>query len=158
MAKTFQFRLEVVERVRRQVLDHQRRAMAHAQRRVEATEALVADVSRQLREWTCMTREAKRGGRLDVSTLRSQQFHRGWLADQAIRAQTELSAQRASLLDERRKVAEAAKQLRVIEKLRKRQWRRFRVEENRREQMELDEIALRRFSGTTGLACSEVGG
>jgi len=147
MAKAFQFRLEVVERLRKQALDRQRRAMAQAVRQVEHAEARVRDVSQQLRDLTLLTRGSKQEGQLDVASLRSQQFHRGWLADQALKVQEALSLRRVELAGEREKLAEATKRLKVMEKLRARQWQRFRKEQNRREQMELDEIGLRKFSG-----------
>ena len=145
MAGRFRFRLETVERVRGQEVERQRRAVAVATRAVKAAEARLADVTNRLRDLALSTRSAKQGGRLDVGLLRSQEFHGGWLADQAIKAQGGLSVKKAELLRERSLLGDLSKRLKVIEKLRERQWRRFRVEQAKREQVELDEVALQQF-------------
>ncbi len=145
MAGAFRFRLATVERVRGQEVERQRRAVAVAARAVKAAEVSLADVTNRLRELTLSTRSAKQGARLDVGLLRSQEFHGGWLADQAIQAQAFLSKQQAELVRRRNLLGDLSKRLKVIEKLRERQWRRFRAEQAKREQIELDEVALQQF-------------
>ena len=67
-------------------------------------------------------------------------------------AETELGRQQTRLEQERAKLAEAARRLKVIEKLRERQWERHVFEERRAEQRENDEVAnqlhLRRATDT----------
>ena len=145
MAKVFRFRLEVVERVRAQSVDKQRRVVADAVRALTTAEQRVANVTDELRDLALQTRDAKQAVVLDVGSLRGQQFYRGWLADQAIKAEAEAGERRQGLALERNRLAEASKRLKVIERLRERQWERFRVEQNRREQVDLDEVAIQVF-------------
>jgi len=137
--------LEVIERLRSQAVDKQRRAVADAIRALTTAELRVENVTDQLRELTMQARDSKQAAVLDVASLRGQQFYRGWLADQAIKAQADSGACRNKLAVERDRIAEATKRLKVIERLRERQWKRFRLQQDRREQMELDEVALQVF-------------
>jgi flagellar export protein FliJ len=145
MAKAFRFRLEVVERVRRQAVDKQRRVVAEVLRDVAAAELRVARATEEIRALTLMTRDARQSSVLDVASLRGHQFHRGWLADQAIKAQAEFDQKKGDLAVERARLAENLTRLRVIEKLRERQTQAHRVEQTRIEQGELDEVALQQF-------------
>ncbi len=60
--------------------------------------------------------------------------------------ETELVDRNRELDEERSKLAEASKQLKVIEKLREKQWRRHQLEVKREEQSASDESALQMFS------------
>ena len=143
MAKAFKFRLEVVERVRQQAVDKQRRVIAEVLHAVASLEARVVGATEELRALTMMARDTKQSSVLDVASLRGQQFHRGWLADQAFKAQTDLNQKKGVLAVERARLANEMKRLRVIEKLRERQTKHYRWKQDRLEQADMDETALR---------------
>ena len=145
MAKRFEFRLEVVQRVRQRAVDAQRRVVADSIRSVADEESRLRDISAQLRDLSMETRVTKQSESPDVASLRSQQYYHGWLADQSLKIQGELGRRRTESAIERRKLAEQSKRLQVIEKLRERQWQRFRRDQERREQGQLDEAALQGY-------------
>lgn len=141
MPGRFRFRLEAVRKVRRQAQDAQQRAVAGILREIGQTEAGVRRLTEELRAEVGATRSAQSIQRLDLARIRGHQFHQTWLQGRVLEAQTELTQQRARLEQERAKLTEAARRLKVIEKLRERQWERFCIEERRAEQRESDEVA-----------------
>ena len=145
MAKRFQFRLDTVERLRKQDVDRRRRVVAEAVRSVTTAEAQLADITRQLRETVEISRGERQASRPDVAALRSHESYGGWLQGKALEAQARLATQRGVLRAERDKLAETSKRLKVIEKLREREWSRFKRDEARREQREADEIGLQQY-------------
>ena len=145
MAKRFRFRLDVVERVRRQVHDKQRRVVAEAIRAVGRMEDHVASLNEELRRSVVEQVSEQSRATLDVVLVRSQEFHRGWLHRQMTGAQLELGRRERELASKRDGLAEATKQLRVIEKLREKQRRRYVTEVKREEQLVNDEMAVTRF-------------
>lgn len=138
----FHFRLEALRRVRVQARDALRRTVAHQAGLVLRAEQRIVALNEQLRESVGMSRTQLQNAALDISTLRSNQFFRGWLQNRILEAQQERSQERSRWEAERQALAEATKRLRVIEKLRDRRWRAYRAEQDRREQAALDECAL----------------
>lgn len=145
MAKRFRFRLEVVERVRKQHRDEHRRAVAEAVRAGQQIDAHIARFNEQIRRSMEETVAGQRGGALDVSLVRSYEFHRGWLHRQLAGARIVRDERLRDLAGRRQALAHATKKLRVIEKLREKQWKRHVREVAREEQMLTDETALSRF-------------
>lgn len=88
---------------------------------------------------------AQSGARLNVALVRSQEFHRNWLYRQMVDARVEFDLRQDALTSKRAELAEATKQLRVIEKLRERQWQRHALEVKREEQSMSDEMAVTRY-------------
>ncbi len=145
MAKKFQFRLDVVQRIRRQARDAQQRNVARAVRAVQRVEDHVAVLSEQLRRNMDAASATMTAAGLDVALVRSQEFHRGWLHRQMMLTQETLAERQRELSAERSRLAEATKRLRVIEKLRDKQWDRYIQETTREEQAMSDEMSLVRF-------------
>jgi len=145
MARKFKFRLEVVERVRRQARDERRRIVADAVRAVRRMEAHTEAVATQLRRSVEETAATQRADSIDVALVRTQEYHRTWLHRQLAGAREELAQRQKTLASKRHDLAEATKQLRVIEKLRERQWQRHLTEVKREEQTISDEIAITRY-------------
>ena len=145
MAKRFRFRLDVVERVRRQVRDKQRRVVADAVRAARQMEDHVASVTDQLRRSVRETASTQSRASLDVALVRTQEFHRNWLHRQMMDARMELEQRQKALASKRHELAEATKQLRVIEKLRDRQWQRHVIEVKREEHATHDEVAITQY-------------
>jgi len=152
MAKRFRFKLEVVERVRRQEYDRLRRKVSEAVRAVQEVEGHVDRLNDQIRRSLEERIASRQGGTVDVARVRTHEFHRGWL--QRHLAEAELGrAERARALDrERQALAEATRRLRVIEKLREKQWQRHLREVRREEQVMTDETALTRYLRTSAPA------
>lgn len=141
MAKRFRFRLETVERLRKQARDEQRRAVAIAVRELAAAEARAAEWTEQLRRTVELTRSARMSETLDVAALRGSQFHRNWLHGRILESQAEIGQKRMSLDAERIKLGEATAKVKVLEKLRQRRWTRHLQTVAREEQAVADEIA-----------------
>lgn len=142
MARRFQFRLETVRKLKEQALDRQRRVVADTVRALGRVEQRIARLTRQLYRTIEQSRSAQQAAKLDVNSLCGQEFHRGWLHRKIMESHTELATTRAELHVERAKLAEAWKQLRAIERLREKQWTRYRTELAREEQAANDEAAL----------------
>ena len=141
MAKRFQFRLETVLRVRRDAQEAQQRRVADAARAVRTIESQIEVMARQMRE-SLREIAARRGGTiLDVDELRRGERFRAWLDRKVVEAAEEASRRREQLEVERRELAEAHKQVRVIETLRARQWQRHRQAGEREERQSADEAA-----------------
>ncbi len=88
---------------------------------------------------------AQSDARLDVTLVRTQEFHRNWLSRQMVNARVECDRRQGELASKRGELAEATKQLRVIEKLRERHWQRHVMEVKREEQSISDEMAVTRY-------------
>ena len=145
MAGRFRFRLDVVERLRRQARDARRRVVGDAVRAVQSVEHRIDQLARQLAETFDRTRGVQRAERLDMVSLRGHQVYRGYLHRRILQSGVELSERQRELEVERDKLAEASKRLRVIEKLHERHWRRYLTQLHREEQAVNDEAALQGF-------------
>lgn len=141
MAGRFRFRLEVVQRLRQVARDQQRRALAEAIAAVQTSENHVDDLNRSLRDSLMHASTQQQGESLDLSALRAEQRHRAWLHEQLHLAGERVVQSHAELQRQRELLAEATKNLRVIEKLRERRWRRHLEEVQREEQAADDEAA-----------------
>ena len=142
MAGRFRFRLEVVRRIRQQAQEAQRRVVADAVHAVGAVETRIDRLTHTLGDTVERAREAQRGRRLDLMSLRGDQFYRGWLHRRILESHAELSRRRTELDRARAELGELTKRLKVIEKLRERQWTRYLKDIQREEQAAFDESAL----------------
>ncbi len=146
MARRFRFRLETLRRLRQQARDRQRRALADAVRDVESAGRRLATVTQQVEDASAHTRYDRQQGRLDVVSIRATQLYRGWLEQRLALERTALAQTTADLDTHRAKLGEATKNLKVIENLRDRQWRRYRVEVARQEQAAYDEVGAQQYA------------
>lgn len=145
MARRFRFRLETVRRLRKQTMDAQRRVVAVAVRAVTLVEERIAVLTRRRFGAVGQSRDAMRSHCLDLVSLRGQQVYRAWLDHEIAKSNESLAGKRVDLEVERAKLAETSKELKVIEKLRERQWKRFCVEIAREQQAANDEAALQMY-------------
>lgn len=145
MARRFRFRLDVVERLRRSARDAQQRVVADAALSVSLARGWE---SSRISDLHCSFEEARAvqaGARVDVAHLRASELYRGWLR-RSIESASAQVLERASVLEqERAKLADASKRVKVIEKLRERQWRRYVQELKREEQATNDEAAAQSY-------------
>lgn len=156
MAPRFQFRLETVRKLRTQTRDQQHRVVADAIHRVSRNEERISLITKELRNTVEDTRLDRSCKSLDVLSLRENQLYRGWLHRKIMEADAELFRSREVLNQERAKLQEASKQLKVIEKLRERQWDRYQTKQQREEQSLYDEAALQLYQRRQQLQNQEV--
>lgn len=146
MAKRFRFRLETLRRIRQQERDRQQRTLADALRNVESAGLRLATVTQQIEDAAALTRFDRQRERLDVATMRATHSYRGILEQRLARERLAMGRTTADLDAHRAKLGEATKNLKVLENLRDRQWRRHRVEVARQEQAEYDEIGAQQYA------------
>ncbi len=145
MAKRFIFRLETVRRLRQLDVERRQRALAEAIHRVRDLDNYIGDLNRELRETMLTDRGHQERTTLDVAQLRSGQLHGGWLRKQVLVSREELSRREKRVDEERRKLQDADKRLKVIEKLKERHATRHRELVHRAEQAETDEVGTQLF-------------
>lgn len=139
---TFRFRLATLLRLREAGRDERRADLADALRADRVLEERVEQYDQDLAELLASAIETASAGPVNVDFLLSAQRYEILL--RAERAET--VRQRGLLATEIAKrqaaLVEADREVRVLEKLRERHWERFRAEEERREQAQLDEFAV----------------
>lgn len=146
MARQFQFRFETMLKLRRQREDEQKRVVADRLRQISQVRAQLDSLQRQIEQETQAVRHAASGGTIDLQQMVRHRHWIGHLHKGTLEAQARLRFLEARLAQERTQLAEAAKQRRVLEKLREHQYERYTDELNRRETRELDELATIRFA------------
>ena len=146
MARKFRFRLETVQRLRQQSRDVQRRVVAEHVRAVEVVRWRIDSLTDAMTVTVDASRDTLCKGSLDVNSLRQHQLHRNWLQRSIEGSRDELARRQKELEEQQGTLGELSKQLKVIEKLRERQWERFRFEIAREEQMDNDEAATQQYA------------
>ncbi len=142
MAETFTFRLESIRRLRRQARDSQRRVLAKAIEHASTAQRHVQLLNEQLQGNVSRSRFARDTGPIDITAMRTNEFHQGWLQRRILETGQSLGERQYEVSQERENLAKANQQLRVLDKLRERQHDRFKLDQNRREQAISDEAAL----------------
>ena len=146
MARKFRFRLETVRRLREQARDARRSVVSENIRAVTRAEQHRAELVRARSDRMQEMRFVQQTGRLDAVSMRRHFVHDGYLENQLDVSETELTKRLGELRAEQDRLAEASKRLRVIEKLRGRQWRRYLADAAREEQAALDEAAVQPYT------------
>lgn len=141
----FRFRLEVIRELRQRAQDAQRRVLAERVRELDRLAGQMADLTRGVDDAVQQKRATMGLAELDVEFLRRLQEFRGWLGGRVADARDELGKQQALVGQERVRLEEASRRLKVVEKLRERQWNRHQMQCRRVEQAEWDEAALNGF-------------
>ena len=126
--------------------DRQQRTLADAVRSVESAGQRIANVTQQVEDAAAHTRFDRQRERLDVASIRATHLYRGFLEQQLAQERIALGRTMADLDAHRAKLGEATKNLKVIENLRDRQWRRHRVEVARQEQAAYDEVGAQQYA------------
>ena len=148
MAKIFKFRLQTVERVRRQQRDRLRRVVGDAAGEVVAVQRRIARLTQARAESLGGTRDDLQTGLLDVPALRLQQYCRGTLDRSIENTQVLLQERNATLLEARSKLAMANQHLKAIEKLHARRLDQHAADVHRAELAAMDETAVQRYRTT----------
>ncbi len=145
MAKRFVFRLDAVLKVRRQRRDHCRRVFAEQLRLVQQQERHLAELGDRVQAESRVRRSDAGQGELDMNLLRSRQYYVGHLQRTIESQEVELERLRQALEAERETLVGASRELKVIEKLRERQWERHCEAASRRETAEANESSVDLF-------------
>ena len=139
MAK-FHFQLEGVLKQREGLERERQRTLAVAQARMQKLEEQLRDLDRSVQAAHADAREHHLLGKLDMAFLAA---HRRFIASsqrQAMNLAQGMAAVKTEIDQARAALAEAAKQRKVIEKLRQRQYDRWKADLLRKETAEMDEI------------------
>lgn len=139
------FRFETLLHLRRLREQERQRAVAARLAAIHRLEQRQATLLRRIDEQTDVARAALRDEAVDLERLR---FGRHWitrLRRGVLETQAEIGAQRALLAQERQYLTAAAKDRKVLEKLRANRVARLAAEAERRERIEQDEMSVLRF-------------
>lgn len=142
MARRFRFRLETVQKVRERARSAQRNVVAEKVQALGVAQGRVAELVRALGDDTHRSRTALLERNLDLVSLRRHERFRGQVRDRVARAHAVARERRDELKLEQVRLADASKRLRVIEKLRERQWNVHLAEVAREQQALSDEAAM----------------
>jgi len=145
MAKRFVFRLETLLRIRQQREERHQRIVAGRLRQIQQAQRQITDLERQMRAGQEAIRAGQRPGRIDLQQALHYRHWIGHLHKNVLETQGHLGYLEAELVRERVALAEAARQRKILDKLKERQWQRYRRGEDRREVNEADEMATVRF-------------
>lgn len=149
MAKRFRFRLETVLKVRRQVADEKKRVVADRLREISALQGNLMMVNEQIAATYRKTRENAVHQHLDVQDLSKRRFWTSHLQRNVLETQFRIDKARQQLAKDRDVLAEASKELKVVEKLRENSFAKHSREIERQETIEADELAVSRYLHTS---------
>lgn len=145
MAKRFVFRFEVLRRLRQQKLQECQRLVAERQRKIQAIETRIATMTQQLEAHGRHIRELitpdARTGPVDVTAVRLERHFSNYVRHNILSAQTSLGQQRRELAREQADLADAHKQVKVLDKLEEKQRSRHEKAAARKDRIEQDEVA-----------------
>ena len=138
MAK-FTFRLEGMLAIRSAHRDCQRLALVETQAAVHRVNVRIAVIEVELR---ALTPERSAGpGAVDTTRLIACHRYAATLRDDNGRCQEELATLAREIDARRQALVEADREVRSLQKLREKQLARFQLDQQRREQREMDEMA-----------------
>ena len=142
MAK-FQFPLEGVLEHRRRLEEQRQRELALVQAKMREAQEALRELDATLKASLADVRQNRLVGKLDLGFLAGYRRYTAavqrkgtQIAQKMVLIQRELDAARAALL-------EAAKQRKIVEKLREKQLERWKAEADRKQAADLDEVSMR---------------
>lgn len=145
MAKKFRFRFETLLKIRRQREDQHKRIVADRLAQIAQVQQELEKLGQLTHEGLDSIRTVQQSGRIDMQQAMAQ---RGWvthLHKATLDAQARMRGLEARLAQERAALAEAAKQRRILEKLKERQWSRHHLEAQRTETLAVDDLTTTRY-------------
>jgi flagellar FliJ protein len=141
MAK-FVFNLEALLRQREHAEQQCQRVLAQKQRALAECDAELSRLNETVRKTNDDVRQHHLTGVLDMSFLAAHRRFMFAMQRQALSIAQRIAAAQKSVDEARHALAEAAKQRKVMEKLRERQLERWRAEQSRKDAAEQDEIGM----------------
>ena len=146
MAKQYDFRFETLLKLRRQHEDERKRAVAARIREIHTLEERQRVLLQRIADQAADTRRALMSGTVDVDDLRLGRHWTVRLRRGVLETEAAINGQKALLAQERQRLADAAKNRKVLEQLKERRLAEYRAQEERREQKDLDEISVTMFT------------
>jgi len=140
----FKFRLATLLRLREATRDERRSQLAQAYRAEEIVRAEAERIEGELGDLEQLGRSACRPGHIDVDRLLEVRRYEAILQAQKQQAQKQQRMIEDEIERRRQAVAEANREVRVLEQLREKQYQRHCQEEHRQEIKQLDEVGQRR--------------
>ncbi|HWE03153.1 MAG TPA: flagellar export protein FliJ [Tepidisphaeraceae bacterium] len=146
----FHFPLAGVLRHREHLEQECQRNVAGIQQRMREAQDALRELDQSMQRNIAEVRENRLVGRLDMGFLAA---HRRYIA--SVQRKGTMMAQKMALMQReldtaRAALSEAAKQRKIIEKLREKQMHRWQQERDRKESAELDEMSMRLFASQSG--------
>jgi flagellar FliJ protein len=138
----FKFQLEGVLEHRRNVEEEKQRALAKVSGEMHRLENELRELDRLAMGATADLRENRLVGRLDMSFLAAHRRFTGSVQRRAIALAQKMALVQREIEKARGALAEAAKQRKIIEKLRERQLSRWQEQRKRAENDEMDDIGM----------------
>ena len=135
----FEFQLEGVLRHRQRVEKERMRDLALAQTEMSRLEAELNALNLEVRQSTGDVRD-RLVGRLDMTYLAAHRRYMLGMQRKAVALAQKMAAQQRLVDDARKALTEAAKQRKILEKLRERQQQRWAADQALREAHDLDEL------------------
>jgi flagellar FliJ protein len=139
----FVFHLEAVLRQRETVEKQARRELAARLRNLESLKAELAHLDQSLREATEHLRANHLTGPLDMSYIQAHRRFAGSVQRQGMQLAQKIALAQREFEAARMSLAEAAKARKIMEKLRERQWQRWKAQLDARDARESDEIGMK---------------
>lgn len=145
MAKRFTFRFETMLRIRLQREDEQKRIVADRLREITEVQNHMISLDKQIRDELQSIRVGRQPGTIEMQQVIRHRQWLGCLHKGVLEAQAKMRFLEAELARERVDLAEAAKQRRILEKLKERQRDQYRNEQDRLESLAADDLTTVRF-------------
>jgi flagellar export protein FliJ len=156
MAK-FIFKLDGVLRQRSNVVQQRKRELASIMTRMTALEAELRSLDATVRAAELDLRTNRLVGVIDLAFLAAHRRFSLAMQRKAMGIAEKMAGVKLEVDQAKQKLAEASKRKKILEKLREQHYRRWREDLDRRDQAEMDEIAMRlSYADLTG-AGTEVG-
>jgi flagellar FliJ protein len=141
MAK-FVFKLQAVLRQRKHVEQDKQRQLAQRQSKLLELQNLLLQMQQTVQNSNEDLRQNRLVGRLDMGFIAAHRRFLTGIQRQAVAMAQKIALAQRAVDDARAELAEAAKQRKIMEKLRERQLDRWRAEQSRRELADLDEVGM----------------
>lgn len=151
----FVFRLESVLNVRKHEEERRKLAFAAAMQRRNAADERLQDVVRRFEAALDAAAQLSRGLSTVVDLMRSYDYRVALLQEQA-QAESDLIDAERALEAARAAMIEARKERRAVELLKEKHFRKWKAEEDCREQIDLDEAGLNAFLRRPDAEAAEV--
>src|SRR3954451_17302168 len=150
---TFHFPLDGVLRQRKLAEDQRQRDLAAVQAEMAALEAELRAMDQEVQGTTADVRANRLTGRLDLNYLAAHRRYTLAMQCKALGVAQRMAAVKVRLDEARKALAEAAKQRKILAKLRERREAEWAAEVTRKETAALDEVATRiGYRATAGRA------
>lgn len=148
----FVFQLDGVLRQRTHVEQQRKRELAAVQTQMAALDAELRALDASVRAAEDDLRQNRLVGRIDLAFLAAHRRYAFAMQRKAMGVAQKMAGVQVQLDKAQRNLAEAAKQKKILGKLRERRFARWREEIERRDLVEMDEIAMRLGHGEIGNA------